>query len=74
VGHRRNRKRLASSSYSRLDVVDHFDDGGFSGGNMDRPAFGRLLDKVRAGDVDIIVVYKKLSRILIQSAEKIIKA
>jgi site-specific DNA recombinase len=35
-----------------------YDDGGFSGGNTDRPALQRLLDDVRAGRVDVIVVYK----------------
>ena len=35
-----------------------FDDGGFSGGNMDRPALRRLLDEVRARRVDVIVLYK----------------
>src|SRR5437773_6832426 len=35
-----------------------YDDGGFSGGNTDRPALQRLLEDVRAGRVDIIVVYK----------------
>lgn len=43
-----------------------YDDGGFSGGNMDRPALARLLDDVRTGRIDIIVVYKvdRLSRSL----------
>jgi len=35
-----------------------YDDGGFSGGNTDRPALQRLLGDVRAGKIDIIVVYK----------------
>src|SRR5579864_5951137 len=35
-----------------------YDDGGFSGGNTDRPALQRLLEDVRAGKIDIIVVYK----------------
>src|SRR5262249_25967601 len=33
-----------------------YEDGGFSGGNTDRPALQRLLDDVRAGKVDVIVV------------------
>jgi site-specific DNA recombinase len=33
-----------------------YDDGGFSGGNTDRPALQRLLEDVRAGKVDVIVV------------------
>ncbi|MGN6821053.1 MAG: recombinase family protein [Sphingomonas sp.] len=35
-----------------------YDDGGYSGGNMDRPALLRLLDEVKAGRVDVIIVYK----------------
>src|ERR1700746_1874283 len=35
-----------------------YDDGGFSGGNTDRPALQRLLEDVRAGRIDVIVVYK----------------
>jgi DNA invertase Pin-like site-specific DNA recombinase len=36
----------------------HYDDGGFSGGNLERPALQRLLDDIRAGRIDIVVVYK----------------
>ena len=32
-----------------------YDDGGFSGGTMDRPALQRLLDDIRAGQVDVVV-------------------
>jgi site-specific DNA recombinase len=39
-------------------IRSKYDDGGFSGGNTDRPALQRLLDDVRAGKVDVIVVYK----------------
>ena len=35
-----------------------YDDGGFSGGNTDRPALQRLLQDVQAGKIDVIVVYK----------------
>ena len=35
-----------------------YDDGGFSGGTMDRPALKRLLDDIAAGKVDVVVVYK----------------
>ena len=35
-----------------------YDDGGFSGGNMERPGLKRLLADVEAGHVDVIVVYK----------------
>ena len=48
-----------------------YDDGGFSGGNTDRPALQRLLDDVRAGKIDIIVVYKvdRLTRSLADFAK-----
>src|SRR3954470_10187214 len=48
-----------------------YDDGGFSGGNTDRPALQRLLDDVQAGKVDIIVVYKvdRLTRSLADFAK-----
>src|ERR1700738_1504346 len=36
----------------------HYDDGGFSGGNVERPALQRLLADIRGGRIDIIVVYK----------------
>lgn len=39
-------------------VRELYDDGGWSGGNMDRPALKQLLQDVQAGRVDIIVVYK----------------
>jgi DNA invertase Pin-like site-specific DNA recombinase len=35
-----------------------YDDGGYSGGSMDRPALTRLLDDIRARHVDNVVVYK----------------
>src|SRR5213082_2309083 len=35
-----------------------YDDGGFSGGNMERPALQDLLGDIRAGRIDIVVVYK----------------
>jgi DNA invertase Pin-like site-specific DNA recombinase len=48
-----------------------YEDGGFSGGNTDRPAVRRLLDDVRAGKVDVIVVYKvdRLTRSLADFAK-----
>src|SRR4051812_21104075 len=48
-----------------------YDDGGFSGGNTDRPALQRLLEDVTAGKVDIIVVYKvdRLTRSLTDFAK-----
>src|SRR5262249_37109529 len=48
-----------------------YEDGGFSGGNTDRPALQRLLDDVRAGKADVIVVYKvdRLTRSLADFAK-----
>ncbi|MGH7071282.1 MAG: recombinase family protein [Acetobacteraceae bacterium] len=48
-----------------------YDDGGFSGGNTDRPALQRLLADVQSGKVDIIVVYKvdRLTRSLADFAK-----
>src|SRR4051794_34888221 len=39
-------------------MPEAYDDGGFSGGSLDRPALQQLLAEVRAGRVDVIVVYK----------------
>jgi DNA invertase Pin-like site-specific DNA recombinase len=39
-------------------VRERYDDGGFSGGSMERPALQKLLDDVRARKIDVIVVYK----------------
>jgi DNA invertase Pin-like site-specific DNA recombinase len=39
-------------------VNEHYDDGGWSGGNMARPALQQLLADIAAGNVDVIVVYK----------------
>ena len=43
-----------------------FDDGGYSGGTMERPALQRLLADIEAGQIDVIVVYKvdRLTRAL----------
>lgn len=37
---------------------ERYDDGGFSGGNINRPALKRLINDVEAGKIDMIVVYK----------------
>jgi DNA invertase Pin-like site-specific DNA recombinase len=39
-------------------IHDRYDDGAFSGASLDRPALQQLLTEVRAGKIDIIVVYK----------------
>ena len=44
-----------------------YDDGGFTGGNLDRPALRRLMADIEAGEIDAVVVYKidRLSRSLL---------
>lgn len=51
-------------------VPDRYDDGGFTGGNMDRPALRQLLADIEAGKVNCVVVYKvdRLSRSLMDFA------
>lgn len=48
-------------------LPDRYDDGGYSGGNTERPALKRLMADVRAGRVDTVVIYKldRLSRSLL---------
>ena len=52
-------------------VRGHYDDGGFSGGSLERPALQQLLDAVRMNKLDIIVVYKvdRLTRSLADFAK-----
>src|SRR6201997_5059549 len=50
---------IASQKREGWTVVgDTYDDGGFSGATMERPAFQRLLSDVGAGQIDVVVVYK----------------
>lgn len=37
---------------------EQYDDGGFSGGSLERPALNRLIDDIRAGKIHTVVVYK----------------
>ena len=48
-------------------LSDRYDDGGFTGGNMDRPALQRLLADIDDGKIDCVVVYKvdRVSRSLL---------
>ena len=71
-------QREACEAYVRSQVGEGwgvlpalYDDGGFSGGNMDRPALARLLADVDARRVDIVVVYKvdRLTRSLADFAK-----
>ena len=47
-------------------LPQHYDDGGYSGGNLNRPALERLKADIEAGQVDMIVIYKidRLTRCL----------
>jgi len=53
-----------------LALPEKYDDGGFTGANMERPAMKRLLDDVRNGLVNCVVVYKvdRLTRSLLDFA------
>ena len=62
---------IRAQAYAGWQVLpDAYDDGGFTGANLERPAFRRLFDDVEAGRVDVIVVYKvdRLSRSLLDFA------
>ncbi len=52
-------------------LPERYDDGGWSGGNMDRPALQRLMADIEAGKIDCVVVYKvdRLSRSLLDFAQ-----
>lgn len=52
-------------------LPDRYDDGGFSGGSIERPALGHLLRDIEAGKIDCVVVYKvdRLSRSLMDFAK-----
>ena len=56
-----------------IAVGDDYEDGGFSGGNMDRPALKRLMADIQEGRIDIVVVYKidRLSRSLADFARMV---
>src|ERR1700691_4778436 len=71
-------QREASEAYVKSQshegwrlIRDRYDDGGFSGGSMDRPALQKLLIDVQARRIDVIVVYKvdRLTRSLADFAK-----
>lgn len=70
-------QREAGENYIRSQVnegweiiPEGYDDGGFTGGNMNRPALQRLMTDIETGKVDCVVVYKvdRLSRSLLDFA------
>ena len=56
-----------------VPVADRYDDGGYSGGNMERPALKRLMVDVESGKIDMVVIYKidRLSRSLADFARMV---
>lgn len=65
---------IASQKHDGWKLIEtHYDDGGWSGGNMDRPALKALLADIELGKIDIVVVYKvdRLTRSLADFAKLI---
>ncbi|HMC89066.1 MAG TPA: recombinase family protein [Gemmataceae bacterium] len=62
-------KSQAHEGWVRLP--ERYDDGGFTGGNMGRPALARLLADIETGRIDAVIVYKvdRLSRSLLDFAK-----
>lgn len=63
---------IRSQQHEGWQLIDTlYDDGGYSGGNMERPALTRLLEDIRAGNIDVVVVYKidRLTRALLDFAK-----
>ena len=62
---------LSQASEGWTLITDEYDDGGLSGGTLERPALRRLMKDIEAGRVDIVVVYKvdRLSRSLLDFAK-----
>ena len=63
---------IASQKHERWRAITtHYDDGGYSGGSMERPALRQLLADIDAGKVDTVVVYKvdRLTRSLADFAK-----
>ena len=53
-----------------IALEDRYDDGGFTGANLERPAFQKLMRDIESGSVDLVIVYKidRLSRSLLDFA------
>src|SRR6187397_1965499 len=54
-------------------VKTHYDDGGLSGGTLERPGLQSLLEDIRARSIDVVVVYKvdRLTRSLADFAKRV---
>ena len=65
------RKDFYERKHCWVCLPESYDDGGWSGGNTNRPALQRMMTDIRAGLIDIVVVYKidRLSRSLTDFAE-----
>ena len=65
---------IASQKHEGWELIEtQYDDGGYSGGTMERPALQQLLDDIGNGLVDVVVVYKadRLSRALSDFAKMV---
>ncbi|MCK9553106.1 recombinase family protein, partial [Aquamicrobium sp.] len=62
---------LSQTSEGWTMLPDEYDDGGLSGGTLERPALRRLMQDIEGGRIDIVVVYKvdRLSRSLLDFAK-----
>jgi site-specific DNA recombinase len=62
---------LYARSQGWTALEETYEDGGYTGANVDRPAFQKLLGDVDAGKLDVVVVYKvdRLSRSLLDFAK-----
>ncbi|MBZ0148342.1 MAG: recombinase family protein, partial [Pseudorhodoplanes sp.] len=50
---------IASQKHEGWKVLSNtYDDGGYSGGSIERPALRQLLTNIKAGSIDVVVVYK----------------
>ncbi len=59
------KNKILSQRHEGWELInEHYDDGGISGGTMERPALQRMIDDIKAGKIDIVLVYKidRLSR------------
>lgn len=62
---------IRSQVHAGWVVLDErYDDGGFTGANLERPGFQKLMRDIEAGEIDLVIVYKidRLSRSLLDFA------